>query len=212
MWWLRHRGWVALIAELRAEGLLQQPVGDGRFSWTTIFEEWVEVLAGSHNLACSFAERLTHGEVEQLRTFTSEMGDAHRALPLPITPWSHLWVDHVVEYAATIGGLGRFGAFRGGREGHRSPTERKSNGDLSKGGGEKGGPPGGGGGGFWGSHLRRFSAMTIWTGGFGRGGWMCGKGHGQSKPSTCEGRALGMLSSQKVDLYNALHIMRVQHD
>ena len=57
-------------------------------------------------------ERLTHGELEQLRTRTGEMGDAHHTLPLRKTVWTHLWVDHVVEYAATLGGLGRFGAFR----------------------------------------------------------------------------------------------------
>ena len=51
MWWLRHLGWVPLIAELHAEGLLQQPVGDERFSRTIVFEEWVGVLAGSHNSA-----------------------------------------------------------------------------------------------------------------------------------------------------------------
>ena len=108
------------IPELRAQGLLQQPVGDERFSWTTVCQESVEALAGSHNLACFFADRLTHGEMEQLCTRNGEMGDPHRALLLAITLWSHLWVGHLVEYTATLGGLGRFGVVRAGREAQRS--------------------------------------------------------------------------------------------
>ena len=41
MWWLRHRRRVPLIAELHAGGSLQHPLGDGKFSWTTVGDEWV---------------------------------------------------------------------------------------------------------------------------------------------------------------------------
>ena len=193
MWLLLHCWWVGLIAQLRAEGLLQQPVGHGRFSWTTVSTKWVGVFARSHNLASSFAERLTHGDVEQLCTLTCEMGAAHRALLLPITLRSHIFVDHLVEYPATLVALVRFGAFRG-EERHKVfkvEIRRRS----FKAGRRRGWTAGGGGGGL----LRKSYAEVIRDDnldqGLGHTGLAMRLRHRQSKPST----SLGMLLSQKID-------------
>ena len=105
------------------------------------------MFARSHNLACCFGERLTHGEVEQPRTLFGEIGDAHRALPLLIAVWSHVFVDHLVHCAATLGGLVRFGAFRG-EERHKVLKSKIRRRSFKGGRRREWTARGGGGGGF----------------------------------------------------------------
>ena len=117
--WVKRQGWDCIADYLEGDNLLQVPVqvcvGGVTMTWTACWRLWGEKFALTCDLVWKEG-RLDLRHMNVLKGALSEMRSPHKACGFVVTPWAHLWVDHMWGIVREWGTMSAFNAFgvRGG--------------------------------------------------------------------------------------------------